>query len=128
MLSSFQGAKAAMLMGCLASSKVCMNGLLLRELTAKKKNRPVNVVFSLIFCVQCREAADCAGFLFADSFLSQSLFEINHLTERDVRPLLPEEAHKGLRKSPTTSAVVHNKVMSELHKHVAKRDRSLLAR
>lgn len=42
--------------------------------------------------------------------------------------LQAEEAHKGLRKSPTTSAVVHNKVMSELHKHVAKRDRGLLAR
>lgn len=41
MLSFFQRAKATMLMGCLAPSKVCMKRLLLREIKAKNKQEKV---------------------------------------------------------------------------------------
>lgn len=76
-----------MLMGCLASSKVCMKGLLLRELPATIKRKIKTgreCSFQLGFmCTAVRCELDVC-FLIPDSVFSQSLFEINHLTERDA--------------------------------------------
>lgn len=85
MLSFFQRAEANMLMRCLAQSKVCMKGLLLREIKAKNKQEK-----GLFFCLICLKAlkssvvVESSKCLFPDFFYSQSLFEFKRSAALDV--------------------------------------------